>query len=50
MLSGTFPITIAHQLRQIWQQMAEEIAGDAIVVSEEHCPSISLDSSPFLHW
>jgi two-component system, sensor histidine kinase and response regulator len=48
MLSGTFPITIAHQLRQIWQQMAEEIAGDAIVVSEEHCPSISLDSSPLL--
>jgi two-component system, sensor histidine kinase and response regulator len=37
MLSGTFPPTIADRLQQIWLQMATEIAGDAIVVSEEHC-------------
>jgi two-component system, sensor histidine kinase and response regulator len=34
MLSGTFPQTIADRLQQIWLQMATEIAGDAIVVSE----------------
>ncbi len=37
MLSGIFPQSIADRLQQIWLQMATEIAGDAIVVSEEHC-------------
>ena len=38
MLLGIFSQAIEHQLRQIWLQMATEIAGDAIVVTEAQCP------------
>jgi two-component system, sensor histidine kinase and response regulator len=37
MLSGTFSQTIVDRLQQIWQQMAAEIGGEAIVLNAEHC-------------